>query len=1320
MEPAKGGICFFSFCCLLLLVPRSQTPSRQVAGTLGPGVVVEKVLQHSEAEKAGFQKGDVLVRWARGDVHGEIQSPFDLSAAEIEQAPRGNVLLEGLRGVEEKTWQLGQDRWGMQVRPNFPDAILTLYRTGEDLATAGKLSEAAEKWRLIFDQGDSSDRQWLLFYLAGFEADARHWQEADRWYQEALQLAAANLDVVVQIHIAWGRSFVRRNDWGHAGGHFDQAMVAARATGDNNLALAKVLDELGGLAEKQDDLKKAEGYYQQALRVRERLSPGSLSTATSVNNLGALAERRGDLDKAEELDERALAVAEKIAPGSLTVAQALGNLGDVSSGRGKLAKAEKYYRRSFDIYEALERDSLGIAVALERLGWVASRSGDLAKTEEYYRRALSIQEKAAPDGLDVARSLSALGLVALERGDPARGEAYFTEALTIEERLAPDSLDVVDSLENLSSVAWQRGDLARGGEYSGRALAILERWAPDSLDVASLLEHLAIVFWLRGDLAKAEEYYTKSLTIEERLAPVSLNVADTLTSLGTVIESRGDLAKAEDYQRQALAIRGKLAPGSLHVATSFTKLGDIASERGDLAKAEDYQRQALMIQEKLVPRSLEVAMSFNDLGDTARQRGDLARAEDYQRRGLAIRERLAPGSLAVASSLIDLGLTARKRGNGVVAEKDYSQSLRIFEKLAPVSVITALNLNLLAQLLESRGALDEAEQSYRKASAILDTLAPGSVNMADSLAGLASIRRRQGRLEEAAQFYAQALDAFEAQTARLGGSADIRADFRAKRGSYRESIDVLLAQGKPQAAFEVLERSRARILLEILASAHVDIRRGVSPELLKEERSLQADIKAKSERHVHLLSEKQSDEQIKAVEKEITTLTAEYQDVEAQIRSSSPAYAALTQPQPLSAKEIQQKLLDADTVLLEYSLEEQRSHVFVVSASSLEAFPLPKRAVIEAASRRVYELLTARNRRPKGEKPAERAARIARADSQFPEAAAQLSRMVLGPAAGTLANKRLLIVSDGALNYVPFAALPIEAPGQAPAPLVARHEIVNLPSASVLAVMRRERQGRPVAGKTVAVVADPVFSSGDVRVKQSRAADAQDADATRSTAELQAVHSAWLTRSAADLGWKRTHRGEVYLPRLPGTRREANAIVTMAATGKIFEALDFQANRATATSAELENYRIVHFATHALLNSKHPELSGLVLSLVNERGRSQSGFLGLEDIYNLNLPAELVVLSACETALGKDVAGEGMVGLTRGFMYAGASRVVASLWNINDQATAEQMRHFYRAMLGQGMRPAAALRTAQLKVRQDPRWNSPYFWAAFQIQGEWK
>ena len=178
--------------------------------------------------------------------------------------------------------------------------------------------------------------------------------------------------------------------------------------------------------------------------------------------------------------------------------------------------------------------------------------------------------------------------------------------------------------------------------------------------------------------------------------------------------------------------------------------------------------------------------------------------------------------------------------------------------------------------------------------------------------------------------------------------------------------------------------------------------------------------------------------------------------------------------------------------------------------------------------------------------------------------------------------------------------------------------------------------------------------------------------------------------------------------------------MSVAPAGTGMKATDFKASRATATSPELSKYRIVHFATHGLLNSEHPELSGLVLSLVDESGKPQNGFLRLHEIYNLKLSADLVVLSGCQTALGKQVKGEGLIGLTRGFMYAGAARVVVSLWEVNDEATAELMKKFYEAMFKKGMRPAAALRTAQLAMWKSPWWKAPYYWAGFELQGEYR
>jgi len=192
------------------------------------------------------------------------------------------------------------------------------------------------------------------------------------------------------------------------------------------------------------------------------------------------------------------------------------------------------------------------------------------------------------------------------------------------------------------------------------------------------------------------------------------------------------------------------------------------------------------------------------------------------------------------------------------------------------------------------------------------------------------------------------------------------------------------------------------------------------------------------------------------------------------------------------------------------------------------------------------------------------------------------------------------------------------------------------------------------------------------------------------------------------------------IPRLPFTRQEAEAIIAHVPEGHGLKALDFAASRATVANAQLSRYRIVHFATHGLLNSQHPELSGIVLSLVDEQGQPQDGFLRTHEIFNLNLSADLVVLSGCKTGLGKEVKGEGLVGLTRGFMYAGAARVVVSLWDINDAATAELMKQFYQGVLAEGLRPAAALQAAQVAMWKEKRWQAPYYWAGFVLQGEWR
>jgi CHAT domain-containing protein len=698
----------------------------------------------------------------------------------------------------------------------------------------------------------------------------------------------------------------------------------------------------------------------------------------------------------------------------------------------------------------------------------------------------------------------------------------------------------------------------------------------------------------------------------------------------------------------------------------------------------------------------------------------LSRAEDDYQRAIAILEKAAPGGLGIADVQHNLGTVVAQLGDSARAETYYRQALEIESKSAPGSLEMADTLSDLGRMTRQRGDAAKAEEYDRQALAIEKKLAPQSAGYAEALAGLAGIFWEKQQKDEAARLYGEAIDVLDQQLTRLGGSTEVRAGFRAKYAEYFSNYaDLLVEQNRPELAFEVLERSRARTLLEMLAGSHVDIRQGADPALIEKERLLQATLTAKTNRKIDLLTGEHTSERLASVNREIDATLAQYQELEGQIRTSSPKYAALTQPKPLSAVEVQQ-LLDSQTALLYYALGAGRSFVFVVTPSSLEFYQLPKREEIETAARTVYKLLISRNQPTAGENSEQRKGRLAKQDAEYRSVSARLSQTVLGPFLPRLAGKRLVIVADGVLQYVPFAALPIPS-GESSKPavaLVAKHEIVNLPSASVLAVLRLQASQRgTVPAKEVAILADPVFDKSDPRVgktQQPTAAPGQEM-AAKPSSEF-ADH---LTRSIKDVD-PRTAQPGVVLSRLAFSRREAAAIIATAKPGEGMEALDFHASRETALSKELEQYRIVHFATHGLLDNAHPELSGLVLSLVDAEGKATNGFLDLQDVYNLTLPADLVVLSACETALGKEVSGEGLVGLTRGFMYAGASRVVASLWNVDDVATSELMAEFYKGMLQADLSPAAALRQAQLEMQKRKRWADPYYWAAFTLQGEWK
>jgi CHAT domain-containing protein/tetratricopeptide (TPR) repeat protein len=791
-----------------------------------------------------------------------------------------------------------------------------------------------------------------------------------------------------------------------------------------------------------------------------------------------------------------------------------------------------------------------------------------------------------------------------------------------------------------------------------------------------------------GDVGKALQHQQRALELAREIGSRGQE-ASALSNIGKIYNDLADWQKALEFYAQALPVF-RAAGLKQNEAITLNNIGIAYSQSGEQQKALEYLEQALQLLRTTGPRSTE-AYTLLNIGRTYRRLEDFEKALDYCNQARVIQKETGPNAQA-AETLDEIGGIYSAQDQPDKARDYHEQSLAIQRSAGNVRR-EALALNFLGQTYNLLNKPEKALEQFTQALSILRTIGDLS-SAAVALEGIARAEHKRGNLAEARKDIEESLALRETVRAR-SGSLQLRASYRATaEQAYEFYIDVLMRQRLDAEALHASERARARSLLERLNEARIDIRQGVDSSLIEKERDLMRVLNAKAQREMQLKARKGSSEEIATLQREISGLEDEYQQVLAAIRKRSPQYSALTQPQPLDLKGIQQQL-DPNTVLLEYSLGELRSYVWVVTQNSFKTYTLPRRERVENVAGRVYESLVARSVVKSLETPAERRLRIAGADAEFQKAARELSRMILAPAAIEFGKKRLVVVADGALQYVPFAALPVAGDR----PLVVDHELVSLPSASAFAVQRQNLAHRQVAPKAVAVIADPVFSINDERFG--------------STAIKQSTETRIIEHLPGG------PKGQLSIPRLPFTRWEADQILAVSPAGASLKAVDFNANRAIAGSGELSQYRYVHFATHGYLDAARAGFSAVVLSMFDREGKPQDGFLRTHDIYNLKLPAELVVLSACETGLGKEVAGEGLEGLTRAFMYAGARRVVVSLWNVNDKATAALMQHLYTGMLRNNKTPAAALRAAQIEMLRTRQWQSPYFWAPFVMQGEW-
>ncbi|MFL6259301.1 MAG: CHAT domain-containing protein [Thermoanaerobaculia bacterium] len=856
-----------------------------------------------------------------------------------------------------------------------------------------------------------------------------------------------------------------------------------------------------------------------------------------------------------------------------------------------------------------------------------------------------------------ARSLNSAGKLLKAQGRPDEARKCFLEALAIAESVS-DARNQAASLNNIGLLDVDQGELQSGISLLLRSLEKAREARDLSLQVSDL-NNLAFAYERVQEPQKALQFYQQALQLAQAQGNRSLEAA-ALNNVGETYLGLGDWETASRYFHQVLPLIHSLGD-RVNETRTLINLGEAYRRQQRFDEAGKAFDQALALGREAKDAETQTAALILRAFLYVKLRQP-ARAVELAREAI----RLATGfPERETNALYVLGTAHRELGDLQTSREELAKALSLARSQGDRPREAEIGLGL-SRTERERGDPNAALDRIRAAVDIIESIRTQVLDL----------RRRISFLATKQEYYEFFIDSLMSPQGT-----------RPREAGTREAL-------------QVSERARARSLLDILSESGADIRKGADPALIDRERRLRDAVNVLDRDRFDLqATEKPDRRKLAETERQLEKTLDEYNQVQVELRASSPSYAALTQPQPLSVAEIQTQILDGKALMLEYALGARRSFLWVVTPNTIRSFELPGRERIEKTARRYYELLTARNDRRPAESLQAWKQRIDGADAEARRVGRDLSHLILAPAERLLGDRPLLIVADGALQYIPFAALP--APSS-DAPLVIRHEVVSLPSASALAVLRREVRGRPRAPKTLAVFADPVFQETDPRL-------------THRIGGLDRMSlAANATRGRSSLDERPSFR------RLPSSRKEAETLASLVPRDQLFLALGFDASRAKATSPELAQYRNVHFATHGVLDSRQPELSKLVLSLYDKKGKPEDGFLRLNDIYGLHLDADLVVLSACETALGKEIRGEGLIGLTRGFMDAGAARVLASLWSVEDRATAELMGGFYRAMLREKLSPAAALRRAQIKMASSPGRQSPYFWAGFSLQGEWK
>jgi len=970
-----------------------------------------------------------------------------------------------------------------------------------------------------------------------------------------------------------------------------------------------------------------------------------------------------------------------------------------------LREAIDHYQKATLLWTSIS-DFRNASEATLKAGDIYFLLSEYAQALKQYENAEALAQKSG-DWLAKATASSQLGRVQSYLGKNDLAQKQLSQSLALFKRHEDNqSIDVTnaygEALSNLAEVSYSRGNLLNASKQLDSALAKLQRDTTGEARVRLFKGHIAGTI---GDANGALAEIDHALRLYREINDKS-GEGLALSAMGLWHAFHQNYSLAIELNNEAIEIFRAI--GDQHSeAVALNAIGQGYEALNESSNALAYFYRALRLFENT--GALDAAAGTT-CGIASAQPGNSDQALVSYQRCLQL-SRTAGNLRFQAFALEGIARTYGAQERQQLALNQYQSLERFFQSVGDTRG-QAMALNGHGDLLLRLGEKQKALEVFGRAFSLSEKMGDRGILIA-TLYNLARANEALKLHETALSLIRRSFNLIEEIRANVA-SSDFRVSyFSAVKRHYDLCIEILMqldrlrpGEGFAADAFSVSEQGRARVLLDLLSESRPNIRAGAARDLVEKERTLRGLLRAQAEYQLNLSMSGKDSAEFTDVADQIARLRSDYQAVQAQLREQNPRLFSFEQFAPVDQERIQKELQGSDTMLLEYALGQDHSYLWAVTSNSSDSYILPAGKKIEDAAREFYKILTARQGSD-GQNEKDYQADVAKADELYFEKASNLSRMLLGPVAEKLGTRRLLIVADGALQYIPFDALPTpfkQATGSVEASkalLIATNEVVVLPSASTLIATRSAQNHKGAPGKLIAIIADPVFSPSDARVQYEAPPPAiKNADQNPGQPEQQTITNLRLARLA--------HASE-----------EAEAISAVAPWGTTLVAKGFDASRETAMSSEVSRAQIVHFATHGFLDSEHPELSGIVLTMTDRNGARTNGLMPLPDIYSLDLSAELTVLSACQTALGKDTKGEGLVGLTHSFMSAGSKSVLASLWKVDDRATAALMAEFYKGMLQKGMTPAAALRSAKLKMMSEKQWSAAYYWAGFELQGEY-